>query len=111
VLVDQQAHELGHRDGRMRVVELDCDVIGQGLERELLRAMAAQEVLQRSRREEEFLAQAQVLSCRRLVARIQDTRDGFQAHAIGQRPTWSAAIEVDERHGIRSRARTTAAGC
>ena len=29
VLVDQEAHQLGDRDGRMRVVELDRDLVGQ----------------------------------------------------------------------------------
>ena len=72
MLVDQQAHELGHGDRRMRVVHLDRELLVEALRRNLLPAHDAQHVLQRARHEEVLLLEPQLLALDLLVVRIQD---------------------------------------
>jgi hypothetical protein len=55
VLVDEEPQELDHGQGRMGVVELNDRGVGQARERAALGQVPAQQVLQGSRGEEEFL--------------------------------------------------------
>ena len=78
VVVDQEPHELGDGDRRVRVVELDRDVVGQRDEVAVLLLVPAQQVLQRRRGEEDLLPQAQLVPGRRGVGGIEHARHGFQ---------------------------------
>ena len=75
VLVDQDPHQLGDRDGWMRVVELDRRMLGQLVQRGELVEMPPDQVLQRCRGEEILLPQPQLLALRRCVVRIEHARD------------------------------------
>ena len=46
MLVDQDTHQLGNRDGRVRVVQLDCDFVRQRVEAVVILGEAIQDVLQ-----------------------------------------------------------------
>ncbi len=46
VLIDQQPHQLGHRDRGMSVVELDREFLVKARQRDLLHAQDAHHVLQ-----------------------------------------------------------------
>jgi hypothetical protein len=84
----------------MRVVELDRDGIRQRREIRILLEMAAQDVLQRGRTEEEFLAQAQFLAGWRGVGRIEDAREALRLVAFLQRADVIASIEGFEQDGV-----------
>ena len=71
VLIDQQAHQLRDRDRRMRVVELDGELLVEVLHRQVLRAQDAEHVLQRTGDEEVLLLQPQLLALQLVVVRIQ----------------------------------------
>ena len=71
VLVDQQAHELGHGDGRVGVVQLHREFFVEALDRYALRAQDAQHVLQRTGHEKVLLLEPQFLALHRLVVGIQ----------------------------------------
>ena len=62
VFVHEQAHQLGDRDRRMRVVELHGELLVEALDRDLLPAHDAQHVLQRAGHEEVLLLEAQLLA-------------------------------------------------
>ena len=101
VHVDQEPHQLGDRDRRMRVVQLDRHVVGERRELAVLRLVPAQQVLQRRRREEVLLPQPQLVAGGRFVARVEHPRDRLQAHAVGQRADVIAAVEVLEPQRVR----------
>ena len=75
MLVDQQAHQLGDGDRRMRVVQLHGELLVEALQRNLLPAHDAQHVLQRAGDEEVLLLQPQLLALDRLVVRIEHLGD------------------------------------
>ncbi len=100
VQVDQQPHEFGNGDGRMRVVELDRGMVGQQRQLTVQLLVPADEILQRRGCEEEFLTQPQDFAGRCFVAGIQDARNRLEPNAIGQRADVVAAIEVLERNRI-----------
>ena len=91
--IDQQAHQLGHGDGWMRVVELDRLVLGQAAQVPMLLQMPARQVLQRGGGEEIFLPQPQFLPGGRGVARIQQPRNRLGAVALGHGADMVAAVE------------------
>ncbi len=94
MLVDQQAHQLGHGDRRVGVVELDGRRVRQ-VEQVLVHVqVAAQQVLQRSRDEEVLLAQAQFLARLGAVSRVQHPRDAFSPCHLGHRPQVVTGIET-----------------
>ena len=96
VLVDEQAHQLGHRNCRVSVVHVDRRAIGEGLDRLVLRQVTADQVLQRGRGEEILLTQTQRLSRRRLVRRVEHARNRFGVGAGGEGSDVVAAIEAGE---------------
>ena len=100
VQVDQQAHEFRHGNRRMRVVELDGGMIPQRRKLPVLLLVPADEILQRRRGEEVFLAQPQVQARRRVVIRVENARDRLEPDAIGQRSDMVAPVEVVERDWI-----------
>ncbi len=72
MLINQQAHELGNGDCRMRVIQLNGGLFGKVQHAAILADMAPEKILQRCRGEEIFLAQAQFLASRGGVRRIQE---------------------------------------
>ncbi len=105
VLVHQKAHQLSHRDGGMRVVQLDRYTLGQRMDAAGLADLSAQQVLQRGRGEEVFLPQPQLLSRRAVVRGVEHLRDRFRADLLGQRAMMIAAVKGIEAQRVR-RART-----
>src|ERR1035441_1064556 len=60
VLIDKQAHELGHGDGGMGVVHLDSEVAMQLGEGTVLIDLDLQDVLERAGDEEKLLGEAKL---------------------------------------------------
>ena len=100
MFVDEQPHELGNGDGRMRVVQLDRDMVGQRRKLAVLRLVPPQQILQRCRREEELLAQPELVARGRLVAWIEHARDRLETHPVRERADVIAAVELLERDRI-----------
>ena len=75
MLVAQQAHQLGHADGRVGVVEVDRHLVGQVVQPAVLAQVAGHDVLDRGAGEEVLLAQAQLAAGRRAVVRVQHPGD------------------------------------
>ena len=77
VLVDQHAHELGDADDRVRVVELEGDLVREGGQVRLVLARVehADRVVDGRGHEEVLLLQAQTLALRRGILRVQDLGD------------------------------------
>jgi hypothetical protein len=93
VHINQQAHQLGHRNRGMRVVELDRNAVGQAGEVAIFPEVAAQQILQRGGGEEVFLPQAQFLAGRAVVAGIQDLGDRLGPDLFRQGANVVAAVE------------------
>ncbi|KAF5032754.1 hypothetical protein DSECCO2_613860 [anaerobic digester metagenome] len=72
LVVDQQAHEFGDADGRVRVVELHGHLVREAVEGGVVvLAEAAQDVLEGRGHEEILLPQAQLLAAGALVVGIE----------------------------------------
>ncbi len=93
VHVDEQPHQFGNRDARMRVVELDRRPQRQEMEVAIGAQVTRHEVLQRRGHKQIFLPQPQLPAGWRVVARIKDLRDRFRARLLDQRADVIAAIE------------------
>ena len=100
MLVDQQAHELGDGDCRMRVIQLDGSFLGEIEQAAVLIDMAPEQILQRGRGEEILLAQAQLLARRRGIRRIENPRDAFGLCRIHLRADMVALVELVELDGV-----------
>src|SRR5208283_5927011 len=85
VEVDQNAHEFGDGDSRMGVVQLDGRVFAERAHVLVLLDMATNEVEERRGSEEVLLSEAQLLSGRGGVARIEHLRYRLRPHHVGQR--------------------------
>jgi hypothetical protein len=93
VLVHQQADELGDRERRVRVVQLDRPGVGQRLERPVFGQVLRQHVLQARADEEILLLEAQFLALRRRVVGVQDARDVLRLDVLGRRLGVPAGVE------------------
>ena len=82
VQVDEDAHEFGDGDRRVGVVELDRRVVAERVDVSVLFDVTADEIEKRSGGEEVFLSQAELLSSRRRVARIEHLGNGLRPHGI-----------------------------
>jgi len=101
VQIHQLAHQLGHGDGRVGVVELDRRVFAQAQYRAMHVFVAAQQVLQRGGDEEVFLTQAQLLPCFGAIRRVKHPGDAFSAGHFGngaQVVTGVEALQVQVLH-------------
>ena len=72
MLVTEQAHQLGDSDGRVCVVEVDGDLVGQIVEMVVLFQVVEDDVLQGGGDEEVLLPQAEFATGRRTIIRIED---------------------------------------
>ncbi len=94
VLVHEQAHELGNRQRRMRVVQLDRERAGQFFQRALFGEMGCQDVLDAGAHEEILLLEAQLLALRRGVVRIQNARQVLRFDLVLDRSRIISGIEI-----------------
>ena len=103
--IDEDAHQLGDGDRRVGVVELDRDLVGEAARIAELLDVAADEVLQRGRGEEELLAEAEFLAGCRIGGGIEHAGDGFGAAAVGERAEWSPRLKASSSIGSMARDR------
>ena len=75
LLVDEDAHELGHRDDRVGVVELEDDPLRQLAQVHVARQGVLDEVAQAAGDEEVLLLQPQLLALRRRVVGVEHLGD------------------------------------
>ena len=94
--VEQQAHQLGNGDGRMRVVQLNRHVIGECIEGVVRVEEPLDDVLERGGDEEILLLQAQLASDLGRVVRVQDLRQVLGLGLLLDRLEVVAFVEVLE---------------
>ena len=82
VLVDQEAHQLGHGDGGVGVVELDRHLVGQRREVGMTGEVAPEDVLQAGRGEEVLLLQPQFLAGLGRVVGVEDAGDALRQRLL-----------------------------
>ena len=78
MLIDQQAHQLGDGQYRMRIVEVNGHMVRQLVETAVRAQIAVDQVLQAGSTEKIFLSQAQLAPGQRGVVRIQHPRHVFR---------------------------------
>ena len=100
VQVDQDPHQLGDGEARMGVVELHRDLGGQAAQLPVGGEMPLDQILQRGRDEEIFLAQPQFAARRALVVRIEEFADRFRARFLGDGAEIVAGVEDVELERI-----------
>ena len=111
VLIDQQAHQLGHGDGRVGVVQVDGHLVGQLVEQLVVVQVAADDVLQRGADEEVFLAQPQLAALVAGIVRVEHARDvlglvlaGHGLHVVALREQRQVqalgGVGVPQSHGV-----------
>ena len=87
LLVHEDAHQLGHRDHRVGVVELEHDPLRQVAKVEALLQLIVEEIADRAGHEEVLLLEAQLLALRRRVLGVEDLGDvlgeGLRAGRLG----------------------------
>ncbi len=93
VLVDEQPHQLGDGDRRMRVVELHRPVAIELVQPLAAHQVQADHVLQRAGDEEELLHQTELLADLGLVVRVEDLGDGFGRDLLVDGPIVVADVE------------------
>ena len=81
-IVEQQPHQLGHRDRWMGVVELHGPVIGKFLNRDPTGIQAADHVLQGAAHKEVLLLEPQAAALVGAVIGIEHLGEGFGAHLL-----------------------------
>ena len=100
VQVDEDAHQLGDGEARMGVVELHRDLGRQAAQLAVGGEMPLDQILQRGRDEEIFLAQPQLAARRALVVRIEEFADRFRARLLGAGADIVAVVEGVELERI-----------
>jgi hypothetical protein len=100
VHVHEEPHELGDRDDRVRVVQLDRRVVGSDASSPYWRRCRRSRSCSEALAKKILLPEAQLVPRRRVVARIEHARDRLEAHAIGECADVVAAIEVREIDGV-----------
>ena len=92
-LVEQNPHQLGDGHARVRVVELDGDLVGKRAPVGIGSAEAAHEIGERAGDQKILLHEAQALPHARGVVGIEDPRQGFGREPLGQRAHELAVAE------------------
>ena len=83
-LVEQDAHQLGHCQRRVRIIELDRDVLRQRAPVGVAAPEAPQQIGQRTGDEKILLHEAQALAHTGGVIGVQDARHRFGGERLGQ---------------------------
>ena len=102
-VVQQDAHQLGHGQRGMRVVELNRDLVGQRGPVVACGAEPADRVRQRAGDEKVLLEEAKPFALGRRVVRIEHARERFGGERFGQRAHEIAAAELLEVEVVRRR--------
>ncbi len=102
-IVEEDAHQLGDGQGRVRVVELDGDLVGQRAPVGVALPEAPHEIGQRAGDQEILLHEAQRLSHARRVVGIEHPRQGFGGERLGHRADELAVAEYLEIEVVRRR--------
>src|SRR4029077_3282858 len=92
--VQQNAHQFGNCQGRMRVVELDRDLVWNQMPIPVPAMEAAYKVGQRAGHEKVFLHKTQRLSDLGAVVGIEHARQRFRSKSTGKRTDKIAAAEL-----------------
>ena len=82
LFIDQDAHELGDGDRRMRVVDVDGDLVGELPEVHARENVVAHDALHARRHEEILLDETQSASLVRAVVRVEVLRDALDEVAV-----------------------------
>ncbi|CPZ67689.1 Uncharacterised protein [Mycobacteroides abscessus] len=113
-LVDQQPHQLRDTNGRMSVVELQSELLGQLVDRALGHIFQdVQHPLQRARYKEVLLQQPQALTGLGLVVGVEHLGDGFGRHLVLDGLVVVARVEgvqLEGLHGPRAPQRQRVTG-
>jgi len=96
IFVKQQAHQLGDRQHRMRVVQVDHHLFRQLADVLMGDEIAVQDVVEAGRDKEVFLAQAQFLAGDGGIIRIQHARNVFGVVFVFDRRKVIALIELGQ---------------
>ena len=91
--VEQDAHQLRHRHRRMRIVELDRDLLGKRAPIGVAAPEAPHEIGQRAGDQKILLHEAQSLPHARRVVGIEHSRQGFGRERLGHRADEIAVAE------------------
>ena len=110
VFIHQQAHQFGHRDGRMRVVHLNGEVAVQVGQRALLVHLNLQNMLQAAGDKEELLLQAQLLSLKAFVVGIENLGYVLGCHFVANCAEEIPSVEGAEVETLDSLCRPEAHG-
>ncbi|OQA24790.1 MAG: hypothetical protein BWY59_02034 [Verrucomicrobia bacterium ADurb.Bin345] len=92
-LVQQDPHQLGHAEGRMRVVKLDRDLLREAVEVGVVDLEASHDVLDGTRDEEVLLLEPELPALLDVIVRVQDLRDVFGQHLSLVRADIIAVVE------------------
>ncbi|MNS84266.1 hypothetical protein D3C72_1180840 [compost metagenome] len=94
VLIDEQAHQLGHGNRWVGIVKLDRCRLMQVEQAVMYVQVAAEQILQRGADKKVLLAQAQLLTGLSAVSRVQHPRDTLGARHFGHGAQVVARIEA-----------------
>ena len=100
MVVAQQAHQFGHANRRVGVVEVDGHLVGEVVERAVLVEVAADQILHRRGDEEVLLAQPQLAAGGRAVVGVEHPRDVLELvlHSGGARVVAGVeGVQIDVR--------------
>ena len=100
-LVEEEPHELGHGQSRMRVVHLDRHLLREDAPVAVGAAEAAHEIGERAGHEKVLLQEAQALPLDRGIVRVKHTRQRLRGEGLRERPHEVAAAELLEVEIIR----------
>ena len=100
VLVDQQAHELGYRQHRVGVVELDDDLVRERLPVAVTEPEPADDVPQRAGNQEILLLQPQLPAGLGTVARVEHLGEVLRAHLRLDGLRVAACVEQAQVEGL-----------
>ena len=105
MLMDEDAHQFGYRDGGMGIVELDCSVASKQSNVADLFEVAADNISQRSRGEKVFLPKSKFLTLRCAIVGIKDSRKRVSFYARDHSADMVTIVESGELNWIgRARA-------
>jgi hypothetical protein len=94
VLVHERAHQFGHGECRMRVIELNGVVLAELVDAATVGKMAPENIAHGACHEEVLLYEAQLPARRTRVRWVEHFRNGFRRHLLRHRPQVVAVIEV-----------------
>ena len=101
MLIDQQPHQLRHRNGGMGVIELNRIFAVKVADRQALPLENPEHVLQRATHKENLLTEPQPLALFQFVVGIEHLGEGFRLHLLQHGPGVIPGIERGKVKGIR----------